>query len=144
MFNGSHGFLNREQLLSAIKRCCNKPIPVVEKNQNSGILKDVLSLLAIDELKDFSMFVGGKTFKGHRLFLSINSEVLLRMFVNNPDAREAELTGITADAMEVVLDYIYTIKIPTEYDEDVLVAADKLGIKKLKQYMEHKKNSATK
>lgn len=96
-------------------------------------------MLESEALKDFTITVNGECIKVHRLVLASQSPVLLRMFEDNPEAKELELADISSKVLHVVLNFVYEKSFPNSDDMmlEVYAAAAKLEIEPLRRYAEH-------
>lgn len=137
--NDHHNLLTREQLQLYVEKYNRPSSNAVTNLQDSGV-KITKELLAMESLKDFTIIANGQKFTAHRIILAAHSEVFMKMFENNPEAKEATIAGITGDSMKAIIDYIYENKLPSENcdAEAIHAAAKKLGIAELQTVTEKK------
>lgn len=91
-------------------------------------------------LKDFTIILNNESLKVHRLVITAQSPVLLRMFENNPEAKVLELADISPNVLNVILNFIYERRFPNKEHMmlEVYAAAGKLEIEPLRRYAEYK------
>jgi len=110
----------------------------------SQVFNDEASILGqiqgFETLKDLTIVVKDEEFRVHRLVLAAHSSVFLKMFEDNPNAKELKLVDCSLASLKAILQFIYERKFPSD-DEDMVGlfnAAGRFDIKKLKDYTEQK------
>lgn len=96
----------------------------------------IKAVLDDDDLKDFTIKVGGEVFKTHKIILAARSPVFAEMIKNNSDAKELDLIDIKPCSFKIILDFLYTNKMP-EGDIDwiaIFSASGRLGLNNLKKF----------
>jgi hypothetical protein len=93
------------------------------------MLADLKKILADDTFKDFTINVGGTSFKVHKLLFAARSQILREMFKNNPEAVELNLRDIPESTFKSVHDFIYNNQLsPDANCLEVFSAASMLKI----------------
>lgn len=92
---------------------------------------------------DFTILCGKNlemSFKCHKFILALRSRVFDRMFIHNTtesERNEVNITDISPDVMQSLLNFIYTDEIKEEMiSEELLYAADKYEVQRLKAICE--------
>lgn len=122
--------------LPSLKEFIKNKCKISEKDEFQKIPN---TMLESEALKDFTIIVNGECIKVHRLILASQSPVLLRMFEDNPEAKELELADISSKVLQAVLNFVYDKSFPNNDDMmlEVYAAACKLEIEPLRRYAEH-------
>jgi len=109
----------------------------------SSLSLDMKQLLQSESHTDCELVVDGKRFRAHKGILAVRSPVFAAMFDPNHDMIEAqknecEIEDLTPTAVGALLQYAYTDTCPqlTDYAEDILPAADKYQLVRLKMESE--------
>lgn len=101
-----------------------------------------LKLLKDELFADVEFVVGPRRFKAHRNILAVRNEYFHVMFTSEfaeASSRQAVISDIRPEVFEVVLKFLYSNDNPYDIQEDaedVLIAADRFGIKDLVRYCE--------
>ena len=144
-------------ILSVKKKCFKSPKPFVllcfqltmddaednisvsRSDAYSSCLATELTLLREEEeLTDFTITSGSRSFRCHRLMLAASSPVLkamLRSQMSETIKEAMTLDEISGDVIQIILNYMYTgqINIPVSHLFDVLEAANFLQMLELKK-----------
>ncbi|CAO1428971.1 unnamed protein product [Diamesa hyperborea] len=107
-------------------------------------LSDDFGKLFLDSThSDFTIIVAAKEFKVHKSVMSARSPVFMKMFESNMKEaadNKVEIIDVDPDVFQHLLIFIYCGKIPINLDlcaMDLFVAADKYGIKDLRNECEN-------
>ena len=101
------------------------------ENQGSNLMESLGFYCLNDELSDFKINCGDKTFACHKLILGARSNVFKVMLETFKDGN-AIIEEVDPQDMEALLRFMYTDHVPTEaITRGLLVAADKYNIQKL-------------
>jgi speckle-type POZ protein len=106
----------------------------------SGLKNDLDEFLSNDDFKDITIKIDEKEYKVHKFLLAARSPVMNRLMKNKPEAEEISLIDIPIETFEVVLEFVYDEKFPTD-DADFLetyAVAAKLEIRELKEFSAEK------
>jgi len=105
---------------------------------NSCLSSDYLQLLESAANSDVTFLVQGERIQAHKLVLSTRCQYFRRMFESNTQEgliNEVRVTDISPDVFRGLLRFLYSDALPKDFPEialDLLVAADKYGVEKLK------------
>lgn len=105
------------------------------ENPLENVYDDIQNMLQCEDLKDLIVKIDKTLFKVHKFMLAARSSVIAEMIKGKPDAKEIILTDIEAETFKIILDFIYTDKMPEKYDENSLkiaAAAETLKLEPLK------------
>lgn len=100
-------------------------------------LKDLNKFFTVDDFKDFTIKVGSKDFKIHKLIFMARSATFADMIKNNPDADELALTDVSVEVFESILEFVYTDKLPNNPGNarEIFAAARKLEMASLMELL---------
>jgi hypothetical protein len=102
--------------------------------KNDLAITSLKKILADDDFKDFTINVGGASFKVHKLLFAARSQILREMFKNNPEAVELNLRDIPEATFKAVHDFIYNNQLPPDANLiEVFTAAYRLKMLDLKK-----------
>ncbi|CAO1432536.1 unnamed protein product [Diamesa tonsa] len=112
------------------------------RNFFSKLLDDFGKLMLDSTHSDFTIFVQSKEFKVHKSVLSARSPVFKIMFLSKMKEaaeKKVEIIDVDPDVFEQLLTFIYSGEIADldDYAMDLFVAADKYGIKDLRNVCEN-------
>ncbi|XP_070504098.1 speckle-type POZ protein-like [Chironomus tepperi] len=105
------------------------------KQLQKGILSDVIDLMQDESAKDFILIVDGEEFPVHKFMLEARVPTLAEALKNNPKAKNMAVPDISVDIFKIVMDYLYTDKLPRDDDTDyfqLFIAASLLRLDLLK------------
>ncbi|KAG5675445.1 hypothetical protein PVAND_005349 [Polypedilum vanderplanki] len=111
----------------------------LEAKLKNEFFDDIKNAIRNDDLKDFTINVRTRQFKGHKFILASRSQVFAEIFKNNKDADNLKLNNVSPEVFQIVFDFIYTNELPN-LDEDTLVQiitiSEQLKIKILTKHVE--------
>jgi N-acetylneuraminic acid mutarotase len=114
----------------------------VIKKHITGLLSNLNELRNDGLLFDFRIHVGNKILKVHRVVLAASSDYFKAMFAHDSkelEAGQVYLQNIDANAVEAIINYIYTCKVDlnNENIESILLAASILQVKAVQDACVH-------
>ena len=101
--------------------------------------KDISQLLDTGKWSDVTISVRGNNFAAHRNILSARSSTFANLLEQNHKENCLVISDLPVGVFEVLLNFIYTGKVPSlepQMAEDLLTAADKYRLEKLKSLAE--------
>lgn len=106
------------------------------KFRNQEMLEDLQNFIFDESTKDFTISVGEKEFKVHKILLQFRSPTIAEILKSNPEAERLDLVDIPVEIFEVILTYLYTDQKPQNNSNfvDIFKAASKLRIKSLQKF----------
>lgn len=104
------------------------------------MIEDLTNFIADETTKDFTLVVGGKEFKVHKLLLTFRSPTIAEILKENPEAERLELVDIPVEIFEAILVFLYTDQKPPQNSNfiGIFKAASKLRIKSLQKFAAEK------
>lgn len=102
-----------------------------------GMLQNFAKVMHTDSFQDFMIKVGQKKFHVHKIILAARSPTFAEFFKKFPGASEMIVEKIDEEIFEIILDFIYHDKVPTnmENSEKIFAAAAQLKLEKLKNFI---------
>lgn len=102
-----------------------------------GVISDVIDLIQDESTRDFIIIIDDQEFPVHKFLLEARSSTLASLLRSNPDAKTLNLSDITVDVFEKILQFLYTDELPREGGIDyfrLFIAAAILKIEDLKYF----------
>lgn len=110
--------------------------------KKSTLHTDLLKLLETEDNADITFMVQGERIKAHKGVLSARCDYFQKMFKTDTQeclSNEVKVPDFKPNVFRAMLQFLYSDTLPKDFAEvslDLLVAADKYGVKKLKQKCE--------